>query len=226
MKQRLYNIYLCRIISMLGILTLHYNLSGVLNAVEKGGAAYWVAWILEIVALCSVNVFAMMSGYLGWEKTDPKTRRLVDLLFTVLFECIVITAVFLVLKPAVFTNWKDILFALLPPMNGRLWYITCFVPLFLFQPLINRVLLGLTEKQERNVCIISTVLLGCIPSLIKVDLFHVNNGYSFLWLVVCYSLGHYVRRVEQKINLKHGFNIFMGGITTIRSKSGDILCIA
>lgn len=212
MKQRMFNMDLCRVISMLGILTLHYNLSGVLDIVEKGSSAYWIAWLLEIIALCSVNIFAMMSGYLGWEKHVLRSKRLVELLLTALIECALITVVFLLAAPTVFESNKEMLAGLFPPLKGRLWYIVCFVPLFLFQPFINKLLLELTERQERNLCIVSLVLLGCIPSLIKVDLFHINNGYSFIWLAVCYSMGHYLRRAEKTINLRNALKIYAGGV--------------
>ena len=212
MKQRMYNIDLCRIVAMLGILTLHYNLSGVLDVAEKGSAAYWTAWFLEVVFLCSVNVFAMMSGYLGWKKTEQRSKRLIELLASVFVECIAVTTVFLLFRRTAFESSRDYLIAVFPPLDGRLWYITCFIPLFMFQPYINRLLINLTEKQERNLCVLSLILLGCIPALTKVDFFHINDGYSFVWLCVCYTVGHYIRRSEQTINLRYGAYMFMGGV--------------
>lgn len=72
MKERNTGLDLCRIISMLGIVILH--------VIGKGGALQTVSgqytmkqWMIELLficALCSVNVFALMSGYFGIEKKE------------------------------------------------------------------------------------------------------------------------------------------------------------
>ena len=213
MKKRMYNMDLCRIMAMLGILTLHFNLSGVLLTTEPGSSAYWMSQFLEIVAFCSVNVFAMLSGYLGWMKHEQKSKRLVELLFTVFFWCVVITSLFLIIRPGDIENGKrDIIGGLCPPLIGRYWYITCFIPLSLFQPYINKLLMGLSEKQERNLIAVSVILLGWIPSIFMIDFFYVNKGFSFLWLAVCYSIGHYLRRIEKKVKRSQGVWLFLGGM--------------
>ncbi len=212
-KTRLYNIDLCRIFSMLGFLTLHFNRTGILKTAEKGSSVYWFSTILEIIAFSSVNIFAIISGYLGYKKDEQKSFRIIELLSFVLIYCIIITIIYIVIDPSVFTGIKDIIISIFPPLKGRLWYITCYVPLFLFQPYFNKMLWSLSVKQERNLCIIFSTLLGVIPALLKVDFFDINNGYSFLWLAVCYAIGHYFHRSDIKLRIKSAILLIICGGT-------------
>ena len=72
--------------------------------------------------------------------------------------------------------------------------------------------MGLSEKQERNLIAVSVILLGWIPSIFMIDFFYVNKGFSFLWLAVCYSIGHYLRRIEKKVKRSQGVWLFLGGM--------------
>lgn len=219
-KERMYNMDLCRVIAMMGILLLHFNrYGGIYDSVEKGSALFWCAWILRIIASTSVNVFAMLSGYLGYKKVQQKSLRLFELIFSVFFYCLIITVIFYFSYPSVFSGVKDVIVSFFPPLQGRFWYITSYIPLFLLQPFLNRMLLQMSEKQEKNACLIFAFLLGIIPAIIKTDLFHVNSGKSFLWLAVCYCIGHYIRRSDLHLKTKKStLLILFGGILQLLTK--------
>lgn len=210
-KVHYYNLDMCRIVAMFEILSLHIMLGGLLENTQLGSANFWIAWFIEICCFGSVNLFAMLSGFLGYQKMQQKTFRLIELLLIVCFYSVVITIGFLIFKPEVFDGAKGIIFSLVPALKGRLWYITCYIPLFIFQPYINHLLNILDLNQHKKLCIISNILLGVIPCVLKTDLFKTDNGYSFLWLLVCYISGAYLKRTEIKIHTSVAWLIFLGG---------------
>lgn len=210
-KQRMYNMDLCRVVSMFGILTLHFNLSGVIDGFQPNSMSWWCAWSFEIATICSVDIFAIMSGYLSYDKMTTKSYRLIELISNSFFECCVITILFLLLQPSVFNSLIDVRNAFFPPLNGKLWYISNFIPLFVIQPFLNKILVEMNLNQERIICFLFAICLGCIPSFFDVDIFALNGGYSFLWLTICYSLGHYLRRTEWHIRWDMSLMIFFVG---------------
>lgn len=211
-KERYLGIDLLRVISMMGILVLHFNSSGILSSVSVGSSQYWVAWILEILALSSVNVFAMISGYCSYNKIEVKSYRLFELLYITLFYCLLITITAMILDRSIFCSNKDIVTSIFPALKGGLWYITCFIPLFFTTPFINRLLNSLSLLQEIRVLIFFTTLLGIVSSITSIDLFGVKDGYSFLWLAICMSIGHCIRRTQKDLGRAKSIALIMGGV--------------
>ena len=72
-RERNYGIDLLRLVSMLYVVILHVlGQGGVLGAVAEGSAQYQIAWFLEVWSLCAVNIFGIISGYVGFtEKEKP-----------------------------------------------------------------------------------------------------------------------------------------------------------
>ena len=66
MKERNYGIDLLRILSMFMVVLLHLcGFGGVLSNVKPFSVNYYIAWFLEIVSYCAVDVFALISGFVG-----------------------------------------------------------------------------------------------------------------------------------------------------------------
>ncbi len=189
---------LLRILSMLGIVTLHIiGAGGVVSACEVGTPSFWAVNTLETLCECSVNVFAVMSGYLLFGKRQ-RMRRIFELLITVLFYCIIITAVMILCFDVPFTV-KNLINGLLPMLRGKYWYITCYVGLFLLFPYINSMLECLNRKQYSVLLLILTAAFSFIPNLVTIDLFGTKNGYSVAWLAICYIFGAFWRKFDFRL---------------------------
>lgn len=66
MGKRNYGLDIARICAMCGIIILHIlGQGGVLASCEFNSTNYWIAWWVEICAYCSVDLFAILSGWLG-----------------------------------------------------------------------------------------------------------------------------------------------------------------
>ena len=179
---------------MCGIITLHVlGAGGVLRASSGNSMKYSVVWWLEICAYSSVDLFALLSGWLGIEKKRYSCYRVIELIAVVAIYCVAVTAIFFVADASVFENAKDVIKSLVPSLAGRYWYITCYIPLGFLQPFINKMLLSLSVQNHGKLCTACVVLFSLLTSIINVDLFAFANGYSFGWLVVCYTIGAYLK---------------------------------
>lgn len=201
-ENRNYGLDLCRILAMLGIATLHILGQGGLLSVSVGSTKYWLAWFIEIIAYGSVNVFGMLSGYLGVSKKRFSSFRLIELLFTMFFYSIIITIVFFIFDRTIFTGIKDIIYAVFPFIKGRYWYIISYILVFLLMPYLNSLINNLNNKQCKNLFVSLFVALSVIPSLITIDLFKTEFGYSSLWLLVLYLFGAIYKKIDKTILCK------------------------
>ena len=181
---------------MIGIVLLHViGVGGVQTTINNQYTInYWAAEWAFICACCSVDIFAMMSGYFGINKKKETIFRAIELIVIVLFYSVVITLCFLIFAPSRITGIVDIIKGIFPPLVGRYWYITCFIPVLIFQPFINKMLLSLTNKQHFVMVVIEILVFSCVPSVVPVDFFSFGNGYSFVWLLSLYSIGAYLGR--------------------------------
>ena len=194
-KNRQYSLDLLRILSMMGIMMLHaLGQGGLLQAAPYSSSKHWLFWGLEILAYCSVNVFALMSGYLGYGSKKLKSYRVFELLSTVLVHSILLTGIFYIFSPGLFHGVKDILKAFLPMITGRYWYITCYIPVLLLSPFLNLLMESISLKYHRLLCILNLILFSFIPSILMHDYFQFADGYSFAWLMVLYLCGGYMKR--------------------------------
>ena len=205
MKERNIGLDICRVLSMIGIVLLHViGKGGVQTAVNNQYTInYWAAAWTNICAFCSVDIFAMMSGYFGINKKKDTIFRAIELIVIVLFYSVIITMCFLIFAPSRITGIRDIIKGLFPPLVGRYWYITCFIPVLILQPFINKMLLSLTKKQHFVMIVIEVLVFSCVPSAVSVDFFKFENGYSFVWLLSLYTIGAYLGRDRENKNYKY-----------------------
>ena len=95
MKDRNDGISLLRIFSMFGIVGLHViNNGGIINNLSIYSYKYYFVLLFLSIIYCSVDVFALMSGFLNINKTVNKHSGIVELLFILLFYCLIIPIIF------------------------------------------------------------------------------------------------------------------------------------
>ena len=208
-KKREYGIELLRILSMLGIVGLHVlNAGGGLKILEDITLNSTLMSIIISFCYCSVNIFAMMTGYLYAEKKIVRYANILKLIATVFFYCLAITIIGLFVWKERFSGLTSILVSIFPIFVGRYWYIVCYVLLFVLIPFINILIHNMTKKQYTLLIIIMFVFTSIIPTVTMKDLFAFNSGYSTAWLVICYLIGAYVKLHFNNIKS----NWFYGGV--------------
>lgn len=187
---RNYGIDLLRCVSMLLIVVLHiYNQGGFLNAIS-GKDTYYVNYTLRLIALGSVNLYAMISGYVMLHGSF-KLRRLIGLWVQVVFWGLVLCAVGMLVLPEAIGG-KQWIRAAFPVTQKEFWYFSAYVGVFLLSPVINRGILALNRAQAY------ALMLGCIllfsfgtvfGLFYQGDPFVMGSGYSVLWLLIMYIVG-------------------------------------
>lgn len=200
-KKRIVGLDVARVVAMLGIIGYHVlKGGGIRDAAEPWQAPYWVAWYLYLACVAAVDLFAILSGYLGYTKKVYGSYRLIELIFTLFFWCAVITCVLRVATPWLYTSWWSYVVSLCPPIITRYWYIVCYLPVFLLMPYLNLLVRTLTLRQADKLCLVLVLIFSVVPALTAHDLFRENFGFSAGWLLVCYIVGATTRRRELEGN--------------------------
>ena len=193
-KERNYGIDLLRVISMFMVVLLHLNkFSDLLKNYEANTIGYIGVWALEAFAICAVNVYAMISGYVLLN-SKFKLKRLLQLYLEVLFFSLISYVLMAVIKDRFF-GFKDFIKGLvfILPLSGEpFWYFKAYFLLFFVFPLLNILAKNMNKRQFILLFIVVTVCVSFIAHY-AYD-FGFNAGYSFIWLVVMYLLGAYFKK--------------------------------
>lgn len=191
-SERNYGIDLLRIISMLSVLLLHIlGSGGILSTAPQFSLNYEVAWLLETMAFCAVNCYALISGYVGVSSIH-KYSSLVTLWLQVAFYTIGITAIYSIFSHDItFTN---IIFALFPVSNQYYWYFTAYFGMFFLIPILNLAVNSLNERSLKVITITLFAVFSVLPTLAKSDVFRLGDGYDLLWLTLLYFIGGCIKK--------------------------------
>ena len=185
-------IELFRIVAMLLIVLLHVlGRGGVYGGAEYLGVNYKLAWLLNTAAYCSVNCYALISGYVGIHSRF-RFRKIVYLWLEVVCITLSITALFAVfsITPVSGDDWIKAAF---PLIKREFWYFNAYALMFPFIPLLNKGLTSISRRQHLITMAFLFVLTTILPKIGDRDLFELSSGYSGVWLMVLYLFGAYFR---------------------------------
>ena len=196
--EREYGIDLLKIVAMMFICILHVcNNGGIMSRIsqDKEFDTYLLITFLKAATYGAVNIYAMISGYLGWQKSF-KLSRPVMIWLQLVFYTILGTALISIFTPSLLTEnaWFH---SLMPVMNAEYWYMTAYFGMVVLMPLLNVVI------QKTSVRTLSLVLLGvlvvfCVlPTVFDVSVFGLSGGYSMVWLCIMYIAGGYINRIKK-----------------------------
>ncbi len=192
MKRRDSNLELLRIISMSGIVAMHYlGMGGAIqNQVFPG-----FSWVFSniIYALCVplVNCFVLITGYFMVRKTVFSLRKPVELLVITAFYgglSWVIAAV----CGAADLSAAGIAQAVFPFIRGSRWFVETYIILILFAPFLNLLLLRLKREHYRLLLAIQLGLF-CVWYSVGLSAPVLDDGYGILNFITLYLLGGYIR---------------------------------
>lgn len=201
---RNYGIDLLRMFAMYLIVVLHVLGQGsVLGEASSDAVKYNTAWFLEIGAYCTVNCYALISGYVGLNSSFKYTN-IIMLWLRVIFYTLGITLIFYFIMPEIFEalpddnhlyliseKWDKALF---PISEKQYWYFTAYFLCYFFMPILNKAVHTLEQKQMKRT-IIALVAIISIPALYTGnDVFGGAHGYSALWLIILYLVGAYMKK--------------------------------
>jgi len=196
MKKRMANMELLRIVAMMMVVLLHYLskgafLSPLTGEMQTNG---YVAWLMEAFAIVAVNVYMLLSGYFLVE-SGFKPGRLVELICQVLFYTIMIPAVLVVcgILPVGDITVYQILQYLLPTQMLHYWFVTAYILMYLFVPVLSAGAKALSRKQLQLTITLLIEVLSVSKSLLPVKLELDNLGYDAIWFMCVFLVAAYIR---------------------------------
>lgn len=202
-KERNYGIDLLRIVTMFMIVNLHvFWYGGILKSENLYflSAKYNIVWILEIICYVAVNCYALISGFVGIE-SRYKYSNIVLLWLRVVFYSISLYLIGCIFGIVDF-NFKTLVTFCFPVVNSKYWYFTAYFCLFFFIPILNSALENMEYKLLRNSIIMIIIIISVLPFIYAGDIFLTRNGSSFVWLMVLYLIGGFIK----KYNLHNKFS--------------------
>ncbi len=214
--KRNYGIELLRLLSMFYVILLHtLGHGGILDAAKKvGDRTYNIIWFVEIWAYCAVDIFALISGYIGYEsnKKDIKLNKLFKLWVTVV--CYSILGVLICRafgsEPI---GMRELAKSCFPLINGLYWYFNAYVGAFLFFPIINIALENVSDK----LVIKLMVLLGIVLPVFEIltGQYKFMNGYSPIWLIILYFVGASSNKLDLQKKISKKLCIIVAALSII-----------
>lgn len=201
--KRNYGIDLLRLAAMGLVIVLHIvGVGGVCGDTELFSVNFLAGQFLRTAAFCAVNVYALISGFVGWDRR-PKLSGLLKLWLKVLVFCVVITVFFWLRDPET-VGLKDLLRALTPVRTNQYWYFTAYVGLFFFTPFLNQAIRHISGQQALFALGGIAVLLATLPVSDHRLILLLADGYSTLWLMILYLVGGLMGRFEVHKKLPPG----------------------
>ena len=195
-KTRYIGIECCRIIAMLMICNLHVlGMGGVLDKVEnQKDIYYFLANILEAFSYPAVNIFILISGYVGLY-SQFSYKKMSKFWLQIIFYTISITLTFAVFSKLSVTP-TEWFYALTPISNGQYWYMSCYFGLMLIAPLLNQAILTMSKELLLSLLTGGFIYFSIIPTIFKQDSLGIWRGYSVLWMILLYIVGAIIRKFK------------------------------
>lgn len=206
------SVELLRIITMMGVVILHYNnasMGGGFKYVEEGSINRIFLYITENMFICAVNLFVLISAYFLAVSGQRKIIRIVELIIQV----IAFRIAFYVAGLAMGKEFSVMSFLVtLLPAN---YFVILYSVVYILSPYINMLIDRLSKEQFKKLVIILFMLFSCWTFL--VDIIEVLNGDSILGLstvgmygnqygytivnfLLIYFIGAYIRKNSVSIS--------------------------
>ena len=191
-SERNMGVELFRVVSMMLVVMLHIlGQGGVLSHTAYLSLNYKVAVFLQVITYCSVNCYAMISGYAN-AKTEFKFRRFFFLWVETVFLLLLTTVLVHFFVPTVTVTREWWLNAFFPLIRREYWYLCAYFFMFPLIPVMNKGLAALTRWQFILV-IVSLQMPTWFRLFTGADNYVLGSGYSTIWLICLYVIGAYFR---------------------------------
>lgn len=201
-----YGIDLLRILAAFYVIVLHsLQQGGILQeASDLGSSALVPSRFLFVSALCAVNIFGLISGYVGYSETDKPYSPVNHMMLwlQIVFYAVGITLLFQVTRPDV-TGTRVWLSSFLPLCTNLYWYFTSYSVLLPFIPLLNTAVRHSQRGTLLLLLLVIIFLLSPYESLTGKLFFY--EGLCFGWLAILYLCGAIMKKEHIGAKLKPGF---------------------
>ena len=155
------NIEFLRIISMLFIVMGHFVDQTSFLTYDFTASGLLIAF-LAYGARIATNVFLIVSVWFLYEK-DFDAKRVIRMYLQLLFYSVTLTSFALIIGVSDI-GIKDIARGYLPFLGRALWFVSAYITLYLFSPVLKKFFL-LDIKLQKTFCLVSFVLICFVSTL-------------------------------------------------------------
>ncbi len=229
-KKRQISIEMLRLLAMMMVVSLHFLAKGRLlpALTEPMNGQGYLAWLLESFSIMAVDVYVLISGYFLVE-TGFRCRRVISLVLQVMFYTCLIPVLLLAagyLKPGEITFY-NILQYVFPTNMLHYWFVSAYVLMFLFTPVLNAAVHAMKKTQLQAAIGILLLMESVSKTVIPVRLELDNLGYDALWFLVVYLIAAYIRLYgisffEGKTEKNVGKEEFSGTVSGGNRLTGEV----
>lgn len=200
-RQRSAGIDLLRILASFYIVLLHVlGWGGLYGTTAEGSRQQAVSGLLYLWGFCGVNIFGLISGYVGYSETEKPIpwKSLLRLWVEVVFYDVALTLLTIWLYPDNATP-ADLLPTFFPLLTNSHWYFTTYAALIPFIPLLNSAVGGC--RKETLMRFLAALSLFVVPFSCIFGQSHFFSGYSLFWLLILYLTGAVLKKTGFGANL-------------------------
>lgn len=232
------NIELLRVLSMMGVIVLHYNnpiFGGGLMYAVPGSVNFYILYILETLFACAVNLFVLISGYFMCKSNKRNLIKPIQLIIQVMAFSLVIYLLRCVLGRTIF-SFKSLALSLIPAN----WFVILYIALYIISPFINVALSMLSKSNFKKLLLIIFILFSIYPTLVdlagelrseqwyvlsSVGMYGSQWGYSIINFMLVYIIGAYIRINDIKVKKSNLWLILIMCIVLITgwSRLNDVI---
>ena len=209
-QERAYGLDLLKIVTMMFICILHVcNKGGITSQISLSTYPdnYRLVVFLKALTYGSVNIYSMISGYVGYNKKF-KLSRPVMIWLELIFYTLSCTLLLSFIRPDLLPEgaWFK---SIMPVMNREYWYMTAYFGMVVLMPFLN-VIIQKSSMKTMSFVLLGVLVFYCtIPTIMDVSVFNLGSGYSTLWLCVMYITGGYLARIKKKPHPLISFALFI-----------------
>lgn len=200
-KERDSNIELLRIFSIFIILLLHANFKSIhtptLEETLNEPFFSFFRIFLEFLCIIGVNVFILISGWYG---IKPKLKRMIELLFQVIFFNVTVSIIINIYNASHPTFYLKEFYSFITLSNY--WFVPCYIILYASSPIINMYIKHSNRKQIKFTILslfVLQIIYGWLPSGVSYFYYY---GYSPISFILLYLIGRYVSIYKPRFSLK------------------------
>lgn len=218
-KERSLSIDLLKIISMLMIVELHLlSYTNLDKCIQPLSIEYFIKSIVHSVCIVSVNCYVLSSGYL-YDVSNFRIKKIFQIVFETLFYSILIYGE-LVAFDCIEFSIKDLLYVFLPTLTRQYWFITTYLGLYLFTPVLKKII-NVFEKKY----LLFILILGFGLFVIYYNFFFFTENLNFggatgiVWFIYLYLCGAYFKKYVKKEKVSKSIkNFFIVLLTALFTK--------
>lgn len=208
------SIELLRIISMLGVIILHYNnenMGGGFKYVTQGSVNQLYLYLTENIFVGAVNLFIMISAYFLCKTKKRKLSKVIELIFQVIVFQVIFY--FVGMRMGQVFSIKGLLLCFLPTN----YFVILYSVIYIISPYFDLLIEKMEQKEFKKFLIVifslfsiwsfgvdclGNVLGRSITGLSTVGAYGSQAGYSIVNFTLLYFVGAYIRIYGEKMNKK------------------------